>query len=144
MYPDLQGLAAVLGLGARGRKLSEMALAAEIEQGLPIASLDNLVRAMTPDNNNLLAYRVVPRSTYTRRVDRGFLTPDESNRVARMADVWMAAKDVWQVDKDARDFLFREHPMLGGKQPFDVAFGSDIGARLVKDILGRLKYGSAA
>jgi uncharacterized protein (DUF2384 family) len=34
--------------------------------------------------------------------------------------------------------------MLEGRRPIDVVPGGEFGARLVTDILGRLKYGSAA
>ncbi len=34
--------------------------------------------------------------------------------------------------------------MLEGRRPVDVVLATDMGARLVEDILGRLKYGSAA
>ena len=44
----------------------------------------------------------------------------------------------------ARDFLFRPHPMLEDELPVDVVLRSEFGAELVIDILGRLKYGSAA
>jgi putative toxin-antitoxin system antitoxin component (TIGR02293 family) len=61
-----------------------------------------------------------------------------------VARVWGLAVDVWRTEDDAREFLFRSHPMLEDKRPIDVVIQNEIGAELVLDILGSLKYGSAA
>jgi uncharacterized protein (DUF2384 family) len=42
------------------------------------------------------------------------------------------------------DFLFRHHPMLQDARPIDAILESSEGARTVNEILGRLRYGSAA
>ncbi len=52
-------------------------------------------------------------------------------RLARVARVWNLALDVWQSEDDARDFLFRSHPMLEDKRPIDVVIQSEISAELV-------------
>ncbi|MGZ8370601.1 MAG: antitoxin Xre/MbcA/ParS toxin-binding domain-containing protein, partial [Caulobacteraceae bacterium] len=46
--------------------------------------------------------------------------------------------------QEARDFLFRPHPMLEDQAPMIVVLDSALGADLVCDILGGLRYGSAA
>ena len=61
-----------------------------------------------------------------------------------MAGLWAEATDVWGGEEEARAFLFRPHPLLEGRTPIDLVLGSDLGARLVEDILGRLRYGSPA
>ena len=68
----------------------------------------------------------------------------EGTRVARLARVWTMALDVWVNEADARDFLFRPHPLLEDRRPVDLSIQSEIGSDLVLDVLGRLKYGSAA
>ncbi len=72
------------------------------------------------------------------------LSAQEGARLARVARVWALALDVWQSEGEARDFLFRAHPMLEDRLPVDVVIQSEIGAELVLDVLGRLKYGTAA
>ena len=47
-------------------------------------------------------------------------------------------------EEEAREFLFRPHPMIEDKRPIDVVILSEFGAEMVVDILGGLKYGSAA
>jgi len=58
--------------------------------------------------------------------------------------VWSLALEVWGSDQEARDFLFRTHPMIDDRRPVDVVIQSEFGAEMVIDILGGLKYGSAA
>lgn len=72
------------------------------------------------------------------------LGPEASGRLARVAGLWAMAMAVWGGEEEARAFLFRPHPLLEGRPPVDVVLGSDLGARLVENVLGRLRYGSAA
>ncbi len=143
MYMNVQRLYGALGIRVKGN-VSELTLVDDIVQGLPFAALVHLSKLVAPENSGGFAYRIIPRSTYARRLDSGRLTAEESNLTTRLADIWVFARDVWGGDQEARAFLQRAHPLLDGKSPIDVAFSSDIGAQLVRDILGRLKYGSAA
>jgi putative toxin-antitoxin system antitoxin component (TIGR02293 family) len=54
------------------------------------------------------------------------------------------ALEVWRDPDEARDFLFRAHPMIEDRRPIDVVIQSEFGAEMVLDILNGLKYGSAA
>lgn len=62
----------------------------------------------------------------------------------RIGEVWRSAVEVWKSNESALEFMFRGHPLLRGRRPVDIALESDDGARSVKEILGRLLYGSAA
>ena len=68
----------------------------------------------------------------------------ESGRRARAARVWAFAREVWGGDEEARGFMLRPHAILDGRRPLDVALATEPGGQLVEDLLGRLKYGSAA
>ena len=63
--------------------------------------------------------------------------------MARLAEVWAFACEVWGGEGEARDFLFRAHPLLEGRRPVDVVLANEFGRPLVDGILGRLQYGSA-
>ena len=63
---------------------------------------------------------------------------------ARFRTTWAEAVDVWGDEDTAQEFLRRPHAMLNDRRPIDVVLESDEGARSVEEILGRLKYGSAA
>ena len=83
-------------------------------------------------------------ATARRNIERTRAARDEPAVMRRIQDVWAVALDVWETDEGAVDFLFRRHAMLGDHRPIDAILDSDEGAVSVKDILGRLRYGSAA
>ena len=63
-------------------------------------------------------------------------------QTTRLDAVRAAALDTWGNAKQADDFLVRDHPLLYGRHPLDVATESQAGADRVIEILGRLKYGT--
>ncbi len=137
-------VAAVLGLSANSPEAhSPVALIVQIEHGLPLKALHKVAHLLAPDDAQF-KYRLVPKATLERRKTTNKLSPEEGARLARLAKVWSAARDVWGSDDEARDFLFRPHPMAEDNRPIDLAIRSEFGAELVVDILGGLKYGTAA
>ena len=137
-------IAGLLGIRQSDRPASLFDLIERIEDGLPIAVLDRVSASLAPLDVNF-KYHIIARATLARRRKRHKrLSMAESDRVFRLAQVWVLAREVWGTDESARAFLFRPHMMLQGRRPIDVVLGTDMGARLVEDILGRLKYGSAA
>lgn len=135
-------VADVLGLPAPGG-WSPFGLIKRIETGLPLKALDRVAGKLAPGDSQF-KYRLVPKATYERRKAAHRLSSDEGARLARLARVWALAVDVWQDETDARDFMFRPHAMLEDRRPVDVVIQSEIGAGLVLDVIGGLKYGSAA
>lgn len=134
----------VLGLHDRSNAPhTPLALVARIENGLPVSAVERVSKLLAPGDSHF-KYRIVPKATYERRKNRRHLSPDEGMLLARMARVWSMAVDVWGQDDEARDFLFRAHPMLEDRRPIDLVIESEIGSELVRDILAGLKYGSAA
>jgi putative toxin-antitoxin system antitoxin component (TIGR02293 family) len=138
-------VAGILGVKPRhGRPVSPFEFIERIENGLPVAAVEHLCRVLAPGDANF-KHLIVSRPTLARRKrQHAKLSAEESDRLVRLAKVWTFAREVWGSDEEARAFLFRPHMMLEGRRPIDVVLGTDIGARLVEDILGRLKYGSAA
>jgi putative toxin-antitoxin system antitoxin component (TIGR02293 family) len=118
-------------------------LIGRIERGLPVKALDKVAHLLAPDDAHF-KYRLVPKATLERRGSTKKLSPEEGARLARLARVWSAARDVWGGDDEARDFLFRPHPMAEDERPVDLVIQSEFGAELILDILGGLKYGAAA
>ena len=144
-------LSQVLGLRARSPR-PPLSLMSEVEKGLPLSALDRLAKAVAPDDA-AFALRIVSRATLARRrkalatsrnASAARLSAEESARVARLAEVWALAREVWGGDEQARAFLFRPHPMLEGRRPIDVVLANEFGRPLVESILGGLQYGSAA
>jgi putative toxin-antitoxin system antitoxin component (TIGR02293 family) len=137
-------VADVLGLSAKeSAARSPLGLVSRIENGLPVGALERIAHLVAPGDAQF-KYRLVPKATYERRKAARRLSSDEGTLLARVARVWSLAREVWGSDEAARDFLFRAHPMIEDKRPIDVVLQNEIGSEMVIDILGRLKYGSAA
>jgi putative toxin-antitoxin system antitoxin component (TIGR02293 family) len=137
----LAGMIDVLGLKFGAASADPLRLADEIERGLPSTAVARLSRAIAPDDPEF-KYRLVPRATFARSKGKR-LSPAHSERIARFARLWAGALDVWKSEDEARDFLWRSHPLLGGRRPIQVA-KTEVGARLVEDVLGGLEHGTAA
>jgi putative toxin-antitoxin system antitoxin component (TIGR02293 family) len=144
MPAQLREIAEILGISSKGRKeVTTLDLAEAVKRGLPITAVERVVRFISP-NDVSLRNRIVPKATLARRkagAERR-LSPQESDRVARMASLWSLAMDVWKSEEEAQRFLREPHPLLKGNIPSEVAVETEIGARTVEEILGRLKYGS--
>ena len=139
-----RSLAELLGVKPRKAAFTALDLAEAIRAGLPVATIDRLCAVIAPGDPSL-RHRIVPRATLARRqrAAMGRLSAEESGRLARLAQVWSLATDVWGSDAAARQFMAEPHPLLGGRIPREVATETDIGARAVEDLLGGLKYGTA-
>lgn len=120
---------------------SPMKLVELVERGLPLKALDRVSTRIAPDDTGF-KYKIVPKATLARYGQR--LNSMQSSKVARLAGVWTSARNVWGSDQAARDFLFRPHQLLDGRRPIDVAIENELGGELVRNILGRLEFGSAA
>jgi putative toxin-antitoxin system antitoxin component (TIGR02293 family) len=147
MPTEASQLAALLGVKPQRRSkiISSLDLADEVVRGLPVEAVDRLCVLIAPGDVTL-RHRLVPKATLARRqrTAERRLSPEESDRLARLARLWTFAADVWGSQSDAQRFFAEPHPLLGGRIPREVATETEIGARAVEDLLGRLKYGSAA
>jgi putative toxin-antitoxin system antitoxin component (TIGR02293 family) len=139
---DVKRIAEVMGgRSILGRRVSSVEQLEEIVgQGLPKTALRIAVRRvfLAAREANRYLYRVVPEATYKRR--RGRLRALESERTERIARVIAAAETVWDDQDDAREWLTKPHPELGGRTPIDCAL-TELGARQVESLLDRLQYG---
>ena len=112
----------------------------KIQKGLRFSELETLQNSIDLPFEQLAAKLAISRSTLQRRKATGRLSPDESDKVMRLSRLLEHAKKVFgDVDK-ARAWL--KHPQygLGGAVPLDYA-ETEIGAREVDDLLGRIDYG---
>ena len=112
----------------------------KIQKGLRFSELETLQNSIGVPFEQLAAKLCISRSTLQRRKATGRLSPDESDKVMRLSRLLEHAKKVFgDVDK-ARAWL--KHPQygLGGAVPLDYA-ETEIGAREVDNLLGRIDYG---
>jgi len=78
-----------------------------------------------------------------RRNQQGRLASDESDRFVRLAGLYAMAEDVLGSPAQATEWMAQSNRSLGGESPNDYAV-TDIGAREVEDLLGRIAHGIAA
>jgi putative toxin-antitoxin system antitoxin component (TIGR02293 family) len=141
-YSELAGMLGITGSGSP--QLGPVQIMDRIQQGLSIKALYSVSTQIAPGDKQFV-FRIVPKASLARRKN-GLkpLSADESNRLARLAGVWSLANSIWHNVDDVRAFLFRPHLMLDDRRPIDCVLESEIGADLVKNILGRLVHGTAA
>ena len=84
---------------------------------------------------------VIPDRTLDRRIAEGKnLTLDEGDAIARLLRVTAAAMRVFEDKANADMWLRGPNPALDGAVPIRLA-RTDLGARAVETVLGRLEYG---
>ncbi len=134
----------LLGLeGGQQHGYSRLWLADQIAKGLPITSVDRIASTLFEGQKCLLGVIVSDTTIKRRRRDNKPLSRETSERIERVARVWIMARDVFGSDDKARRFMVSPHMLLDGEFPVEVAALNDVGANAVESVLGQLKYGSA-
>jgi putative toxin-antitoxin system antitoxin component (TIGR02293 family) len=140
---ELLSAARILGLETPAHPLgSELRYLDLVVRGLPVQSLKRIVDVVAPTDTSL-KYRIVPKASLARRKVSRRLSAGESAVVARLASIWAQAQRIWKSEDATRDFLYRKHPLLGERRPIDLVVENEIGAELVRGVLGRLEHGTA-
>lgn len=87
---------------------------------------------------------VIPaRTRRYRRERKQPLTVEESDRLVRLARVQALAEDVFGNARKANEWLRQGLGVLDGQAPLELA-GTEAGARVVEQILGKIDWGAAA
>jgi len=126
-------------LGLRTRRADE--LVRKVQAGFAFAQLANLEKESGLSRERLAEFVAIPIRTLVRRQSTGQLNAVESDRVLRAARIFELAVNLFEGNADeARDWLQTPNPALGGDSP--LAFAStDVGAREVEKLIGRLEHG---
>ncbi len=113
----------------------------EIRQGLPVAVVGALRDEIGETLEQLLHLIDLSSRTLARRQAEGHLKPDESDRVVRLINVIAAAESLFEGDRDAvRRWLRQPAAGLGGRTPLEIA-DTEVGARELLNLIGRLEHG---
>lgn len=114
-----------------------------LQAGLPAAAADSLVAGGGLSAEELFRL-VIPRRTLAkRRQTGGALTPEESDRLARVARVLGIADEVFGDPERAHRWLRRANRGLGGHVPLEL-LATEAGSRLVEQAMGRIEHGIMA
>lgn len=111
-----------------------------IQTGLPVWELGELQASLAVPMERLAPMLGISKATLHRRKTGGRLAPAESDRVVRFARLLGKAVEVMESEENARRWLTSPQFGLGGAVPLDYA-RTEVGAREVEDLLGRIEYG---
>lgn len=116
------------------------ALIAAVKAGLDVRVFVDVARRLGISEASLAEIAGIAPTTLGRRKRAGALTPDESEHVLRLAALLEHATRVFEDEGDAADWLRTPNVALGGVTPLALA-DTELGAREVDDLLGRLEHG---
>lgn len=140
---ELAAAAKVLGEEKPGdAQLSDVDYLKRVSRGLGLAALTRLTEEIAPADPEF-RYRIVPKASLARFKAARRLGAKQSVLILRIADIWAQSLRIWKTPEEARGFLYRPHPLLGDREPMDLALENELGANLVRSVLGRLDSGSA-
>lgn len=108
--------------------------------GLPVQELEELQASLDVPMEKLAPMLGISKATLHRRKATGKLDPAESDRVVRFARLMGKAVEVMESGENARRWLTSPQVGLGGEVPLEYA-ETEVGAREVEDLLGRIEYG---
>jgi putative toxin-antitoxin system antitoxin component (TIGR02293 family) len=111
-----------------------------IKEGLPLRELEDLRSNLGLPMDKLAAILGFSKATLHRRKASGRLDLLESDRVVRFARLFGQAVAVLESGDHARQWLSSPQVGLGGALPLEYA-QTEVGAREVEDLLGRIEYG---
>lgn len=111
-----------------------------VQLGLPVQELVDLQVCLALPMEKLALKLGISRATLQRRKVTGKLDPAQSDRVVRFARLMGKAVHVMESEDHARQWMRSPQVGLGGAVPLDYA-ETEVGAREVEDLLGRIEYG---
>ena len=125
-----------------GRSLAKSgAMADLVREGLPVKALLLLAERLDLSQSEIAAKIGIPVRTLTRRqASNTRLTPAESDRTVRLAQVFATAVETLGNGEKAASWLKTPNRALRGGRPLD-QLDTDPGVREVEEILGRIAYG---
>ena len=113
----------------------------EIEKGLPYASFERLQKNTGLGTETLLDLLQIPRRTLTRRKSSGRFSPEESDRLVRLARVYGRTLHFFDGDsRAATEWLEDAQLSFGGISPMEM-IKTDVGAQEVERLIGQLEHG---
>src|SRR5207247_8536099 len=112
-----------------------------LQSGLPFAKLLGFSKRTGVSLAELSSVLHIPPRSLARRKAQGALTGAESERLARVAGLFDKTVELFEGDRPAAlNWLRMPAKALGDEAPLTLA-ATEIGARAVEDLIGRLEFG---
>lgn len=112
----------------------------KIQAGLSFRAVTNLQKALDLPLGTMATVLGMSRATLHRRKIQGKIDHDESERLMRYQRLLKKAEDVFGDVESARTWMTTKQPGLGKAVPLEFA-RTEIGAREIENLLGRIEYG---
>lgn len=130
-YVTLLGLSTFETAALRGR----------VEAGLSYQALERVRQALGVSTAELAEFIWISARTMARRKESKRLQPDESDRLVRLARILGLALRLFEGDlAQTRHWLLASNVALGDEAPVRMAT-TEVGAREVEHLIGRLEHG---
>ncbi|HEX9198557.1 MAG TPA: antitoxin Xre/MbcA/ParS toxin-binding domain-containing protein [Acidobacteriaceae bacterium] len=114
-----------------------------VESGVPVATMSDFVSASGVPLKDLYDIVIPARTLKHRRARRESLSPDESDKLARVVRIFDHAVRVFDGIERARTWLDEPKRRFDGRTPIEM-LRTEIGARMVDEFLGQIEYGMFA
>ena len=112
-----------------------------VKAGLPYRALLDLQAVFQVSRSELGQALLIAPSTMSRRKTGGYLRPDESDRVVRLARVLDLATSMMDGNQQsAATWMRTPRDIFNGESPL-MRSGTEIGTRDVEDLIGRIRNG---
>ena len=113
-----------------------------IRTGLPVKALDGLSKTLGL-TTDLLAKKlgISPRTLRDQRKKLAPLSPENTEKVVRIAQIYRLARNLFTTDQAVAQWLATPAPALNGLEPLDL-LDTGIGAQKVEAILQGIAYGN--
>lgn len=113
-----------------------------VERGLPLECISRLMKRFLSQRE--VDAHIIPRRTLThRKAKKERLTRRESERVLRITRIVALAERTFANAEKAHAWLRRPTRALGGRMPLDLV-GTEVGGRLIENLLYRIAHGVGA
>ncbi len=122
------------------KKFAPSEIIERLKAGLPVQELDELRSDLDLPMDKLVPMLGISKATLHRRKVTGKLDVVESDRVVRFARLLGKAAAVMESVEAGRRWLSSPQVGLGGSTPLEYA-QTEVGAREVENLLGRIEYG---
>ena len=133
---NVLGGAKVVGRGVR----SPQDLAERVREGLPFSALSAVMEQYGISRDVLCDLLHLSPRNFLRRKEQKRLSPNESDRLYRLARVLAHANRVFEDQNESADWIQTPNASLGKQQPLTL-LDTDIGVQQVDQVLGRIEHG---
>jgi putative toxin-antitoxin system antitoxin component (TIGR02293 family) len=111
-----------------------------VRKGLSIGVFRNVAANLEMSDRDLARTLNIPGRTFDRRLAQGILSPEESDRLARVAKIFDEARQAFGSPEKARGWMSTPLAVFEGETPLQRA-DTSLGSTQVEDVLGRIDAG---